>query len=203
MSKEHEMDQLLNIKTTQRQKLPDYSTHYFPYEPTPYSALETLFEHYEVTSSDRFVDFGCGKGRLNFYIHHFFKSSVIGIEKDKSLYQDALDNYENHIKKNKVKQSAIQFNCCLAESYPIIPADNRFYFFNPFSIEIFRRVVQNILLSYEQYPRDVEILLYYPSESYIFFLENQTPLSLKQEVILENLYQKDPYERFVIYGFNY
>ena len=88
---EYKVDKLLHIRTRAEKKVnyPD-SIQYNPYEPTPYHALETLFQHYELIEEDEVVDYGCGKGRLNFYIHYFFGSSVKGIEMDENFYQDAI-----------------------------------------------------------------------------------------------------------------
>jgi hypothetical protein len=197
--KEHYYDKLLNIKTGGEQKGFPNSYHYHRYEPTPYRAIEELFERYEVKSSDRVVDFGCGKGRLNFYIHHFFKASVVGVEMNEIFYQDAVENCKSYMKKHRTSKGKIQFYCCLAEEYAIHPSDNRFYFFNPFSIQIFMTIIRNILLSFEKEPRELELFLYYPSEDYIHFLENKTPFELKEEVFLKDLYENSPYERFSIF----
>ncbi|RKD25992.1 SAM-dependent methyltransferase [Ammoniphilus oxalaticus] len=196
---EHDYDRLLNIRTVGAQKGFDHSLHYHRYEPTPYYALHALFETYKLNPSDRIVDFGSGKGRLNFYIHYLFKASVIGVEMNEGFYRDALGNYTNYTKKYRSGKNRIEFHCGLAELYSIHPADNRFYFFNPFSIQIFMKVVQNILLSYEAMPRELELLLYYPSEDYTYFLENNTPFALKEEVVLKGVYEHSPYERFSIY----
>ena len=83
--KEKYYDELLNIKTEGEQVGFNESLHYHRYEPTPYVALEILFKQYELKSTDRIVDFGCGKGRLNFYIHYLFNSSVIGIEMNETF----------------------------------------------------------------------------------------------------------------------
>lgn len=192
-------ENLLHIKTSGSQRGFSQSIHYHRYEPTPYSALETLFQHYEVKSSDRIVDFGCGKGRLNFYIHFRFQATVIGIEMNKMFYQEAVHNRTHYLKKMKNKGENIHFSCCLAEEYPIHPFDNRFYFFNPFSIQIFMKIVKNILLSVEQSAREIELVLYYPSEDYIYFLENRSPFQKKLEVKLPGQFEHNPNERFLIY----
>ncbi|WML38011.1 methyltransferase [Neobacillus sp. OS1-2] len=206
--KEHYYDKLLNIKTKGGQHdgprpFANKLLHYHPYEPTPYSALEELFHHYEVKSSDRVVDFGCGKGRLNFYLHYFFHAEVVGVEMNESLYQAAIDNQGNYARKTKKERDQIQFHCCLAEEYEIDARDNRFYFFNPFSIQVFRKIVDNILLSVEKVVREIELVLYYPSEDYIYFLENQTSFGLKGEVQLPHLYEQNPNERFLIYRLDF
>ncbi|WP_249871521.1 methyltransferase [Oceanobacillus saliphilus] len=197
---EYKFDKLMHIRTAAEKKVsyPD-SIQYNPYEPTPYSAMETLFQHYKLEEDDQLVDYGCGKGRLNFYIHYFFDSSVKGIEMDEHFYQEAIDNQRNYLKHTTKKEDTIEFFCCLAEEYMIEPNDNRFYFFNPFSVTIFRKVISNILRSVEKAEREVELILYYPHEDYIYFLENHTSFELKKEVILPLLYEKNPNERFLIY----
>lgn len=196
---EQDFDELLKIKTGEDVKRFNKSFHYHPYEPTPYSALEILFDQYECKSSDRIVDFGCGKGRLNFYIHHLFDATVVGIEMNEDFYQKAVENRISYRQKKSDRGDNILFQCCLAEEYRIDLADNRFYFFNPFSIQIFRKVINNILLSAEKSQREIELILYYPSEDYIYFLEKDTSFELKQEVILPGLYKKNSNERFLIY----
>jgi SAM-dependent methyltransferase len=197
--KEQYYDQLLNIHTHGNQKGFHPSMHYNRYEPTPYEALETLFEHYVLKSSDRIVDFGCGKGRLNFFVHHLFEASAIGIEMDETFYEEALENKKNFIKKYRKGMESIHFQCCLAEEYKIDSKDNRFYFFNPFSLQIFMRTINNILRSVEKKPRGIELILYYAPEEYIYFLENQTAFELKEEFVLPEMYEKNPYEKFLIY----
>ncbi|KAB2331145.1 SAM-dependent methyltransferase [Cytobacillus depressus] len=199
--KEQYYDALLNIKTGGNQKGFNQSIHYHRYESTPYSALETLFQHYEMNSGDRLVDFGCGKGRLNFYCNYLFNASAVGVEMNKNYYREALENLDSYLKKNKNGRGEVSFQCCLAEEYKIDPPDNRFYFFNPFSIQIFMKVVNNILLSVEEYPREIELIFYYPSEDYIYFLENQTVFELKEEILLTGSVH-NPHDRFLIYRYS-
>ncbi|PEL12332.1 methyltransferase [Bacillus sp. AFS017336] len=196
-------DDLLNIKTEGEQKGFNASFHYHRYEATPYSALEQLFQQYLISSDDRVVDFGCGKGRLNFYLNNKFDATVVGIEMNEKYYSEAVENKEHFLKKKRMSEDKILFYCCLAEDYSIDPSDNRFYFFNPFSIQIFRSIINNILISVEQSKREIEIILYYSSDDYIYFLENQTAFELKQEIILPDIYKQNPNERFLIYRLDY
>jgi len=110
-----------------------------------------------------------------------------------------MDNRDRYARKARNSKGKIQFQCCLAQEYEIDPHDNRFYFFNPFSVQVFMNVVNNILLSVEETGREVDIILYYPSEDYIFFLENQTAFELKKEVRLPGAYEKNGNERFLVY----
>jgi SAM-dependent methyltransferase len=177
-------DKLLGIKTEGLQKGYSKSFHYHRYEPTPYHALQEFFKKYPLKSTNRIVDFGCGKGRLNFYINNVFSSTVVGIEMEEGFYQKAVENREGYLKKFPGSKGQIHFRRCLAEEYPIDQRDNRFYFFNPFTIQIFMKVIHNILLSVEKSPREVELIIYYGSEDYVYFLENQTAFELKEEMLL-------------------
>jgi len=190
-------DDLLGIKTGGFQKGFSDSIHYHRYEPTPYSALEKLFSEYSLSPSDQVVDFGCGKGRLLFYIHHYFQSSVVGIEMNEYLYKETIKNQNRYLKKYKKSDSKITFYNCIAENYQIDLLDNRFYFFNPFTIQIFMKIIKNILDSYEEHRREIDVVLYYASEDYMYFLDNYTLFELKKEIVLEQF--KDPYERFLVY----
>jgi SAM-dependent methyltransferase len=200
--KESNYDELLNIETEGNQRGYNKSFHYHRYEPTPYTALENLFAEYELNSSDHIVDFGCGKGRLNFFIHYLFQASVTGVEMNEKLYEEALENKANYLIRAKNK-GEIQFQCCLAEKYEINPLDNRFYFFNPFTIPIFWKIINHILVSVEKYKREVDVILYYPSEDYIYYLENNTLFELIKEIQLPGLYENNPNERFLIYRLAY
>ena len=179
--KEFYYDKLMGIKTGGDQKGFHKSFHYHRYEPTPYSALEELFTHYQVSRKDRIIDFGCGKGRLNFFIHYHFHATVIGIEMNRDFYQEAIENRKKYQKMTHSINDDIFFHCCLAEEYQIDSLDNRFYFFNPFSIQIFMKTINNILLSVETFQRNIELILYYPSEDYIYYLENYTYIDFKNE----------------------
>lgn len=192
-------EKLLNIKTTGEQKWDGNVIHYHPYQATSYEAMETLFNEYQIEADDDIVDFGCGKGRLIFYINHFFSADVAGAEMDIDLYNECLNNRASYLKNHKKNSGKIDFYCGLAQDYKIKPFQNKFYFFNPFSVQIFINIIENILASVYESPRMVEIILYYPSNDYIYYLENKTLFHLENEVRLEQLFDKDVNERFLIY----
>lgn len=194
---EKEYDNLLRIKTAGTLELLSQSAHYNRYEATPYEALDELFKMYELQQSDGFVDFGCGKARVSFYVHHRFGTSVTGIEMNGQLYQDALENLARYRRKAK-HRGAIRFERCFAETYEIDPSENRFYFFNPFSIQIFMTVIGNILMSVERVSRPVDVILYYPTAEYVQYMD-KTPFELWKEIKIDQLYEKNVNERFLIY----
>lgn len=191
-------DNLLYIKTGNTGVRPEKSLHYHHYEATPYSIIHTLFETYELQNYDRFVDFGSGKGRLLFYVHNLFGTSVTGVEMNEHLHKKTKENKKKYLK-HASKKGDILLECCLAEEYEVKETDNVFYFFNPFSIQIFMKVINNILKSVEQHPREIDIILYYPSSVYIQYLERSTSFKLLQEVQVPGLYKINENERFLIY----
>jgi SAM-dependent methyltransferase len=203
LQKEKFYDELLNIQTRGEQKGFHASHHYHRYEPTPYLALEELFQQFPLKESDRVVDFGCGKGRLNFFIHHKFQATAVGIEMDEDFYREAKGNLKSYKQVNKKDNEKVHFTLSLAEEYQIHELDNRFYFFNPFSVQIFMKVVNRILQSVEHSYREVDLILYYPSEDYLYYLENQTAFYLYKEIKLTGVFKTFPNERFRVYRLAY
>lgn len=198
---EKEYETLLNIQTSGEDKY-HTSFHYHRYEPTPYVVLEKLFQTYPLHKTDSVIDYGCGKGRLNFFIHYKYGASVTGIEMNETFYRNAIDNLEKYSKKYPSKENKINFLCGLAEDYEITANDNKFYFFNPFSIQIFRKIIEKILISMEVHPRCVDLILYYPSDEYIYYLEHKTGFFQIHDIPLSNNHRNHR-ERFVVYQLSY
>lgn len=201
--KEKYYEKLLNINTIGNQDWKKTSIHNHPYEPTLYIALEELFKNYQLLENDYVVDFGCGMGRLLFFINYYFKSNVTGIEVNERYYKEALYNKINYEKISKKYSDKINFICTKAQNYKIKDLENKFYFFNPFSIQIFSKVIDNILKSYEENPRNMDIIMYYPSQEYLDFLDYKTPFMMYKEILLKDLYYKDDKEKFLIYSLHY
>lgn len=197
-------ENILNIKTSGIQQIDDKFYHYNRYEPTDYRALDLLFSNYDLLETDSIVDFGSGKGRLMFYINYEFNSKVTGIEMNFNYIRESLENKESYLKKYKKKEDKITFLNILAEDYEVSKEDTKFYFFNPFSIQIFMKVIDNILDSVDDYYRKIDIVLYYPSDDYIYYLENNTAFTLKKEIDVSKLYKHhDSREKFLIYTLSY
>ncbi len=196
-----DFDRLLHIKTVGMLEVINQSAHYNRYEATPYKAIEEFFNEYELNNTQNVVDFGSGKGRLPFYIHHRFLISVRGIEMSNKLYRESLENLESYMQKTKKKKNFITFEKCLAQEYEIKSQDNVFYFFNPFSVQIFMKVVENILQSIDQHERSVDLILYYPTIEYIQFLNTRTTFKLVKEVKVSGLYEHNENERFLLFRF--
>lgn len=194
---ELQFEKMLNIKTAGFQRGFPKQVQYHRYEPTPYEGLEQLFEHYSLPANARVVDIGCGKGRVPIYMHYRFAVPTIGIEMDQKFFIEAENNREQYLQKAKKKQIPITFLNMVGEQYEVDRKDNVFFFFNPFSIHIFRQVVSNIMSSFEQYPREIQIILYYPSPDYMAYLLYETTFELLTEVKLAH--EKNENERIIVF----
>ena len=196
---DQEMDKRLHIHTEGTIEILQSSAHYNRYEATPYAVLDELFESYPLNSNDHIVDFGCGKGRVPIYSAYRFENSATGIDLNGRLLQEAYSNLSEFRAGQKKIGGSIQFENQTAESYQVEPSQNVFYFFNPFSVEIFQSVIQNVMNSAEQYERVMDLILYYPTTAYIYFLEEQTPFERIEELPIPVLSEGNEDERILIY----
>lgn len=197
---ERKFDQLLHVRTTGLREWRKNADLYNRYEATPYAALEKLIQHYKFKKGDQVVDFGSGRGRVSFYIHYHFNIPVIGVENNEVTYEEALYNKALYRQKNKHLKAPIRFEFGLAENYEIQPEDNVFYFFNPFSVSIFKQVVHNILYSVQKKKRTVDIILYYPLPEFKKFLKKETPFKLINKIRAYSSHGN--YGKFLIYRFS-
>ena len=179
---ERQWDKLLRIKTTGRDDSRSDAYHY-PYEPTPYEVLERIAATGYLTKSNTLVDYGCGKGRVDFYLSYQTKCRSVGVEFNPRIYEQALANMETGVSAGRV--SFVWEN---AELYTVQPEADRFYFFNPFSVEVFQKVMGRIRDSWYENPRQMLLFFYYPSDEYIAYLMTQNDLNLMDELDCKDLF---------------
>lgn len=193
MDRENAEDQLLRIKTTGRDDK-NADQYRYPYEPTPYCVLERLVSSGLFGKQDVILDYGCGKGRVDFFLSYRAKVPTIGIEYDVRMYQDALANRRTVV--SKVKPD---FVLTRAEEYEVPAEVNRCYFFNPFSVEILHKVMARIIESWYEYPREIFLFFYYPSDEYIAYLMTVDEVEFFDEIECDDLFKGDARERIVIF----
>ena len=191
-------DKRLQIQTSGRDDT--HSDLYrYPYEPTPYCVLERLADSGFITKGDTVLDYGCGKGRVGFFLSYRTKSDSIGIEYDRRIYQMALKNLNTALLRAKTK-----FMPTRAEAYKVPPEVNRCYFFNPFSVEILRKVIARILESYYENPREILLFFYYPSDEYIAYLMTVEKLDFYDEIPCDDLFPENSQrERILIFALSH
>ena len=182
MDKERSWDKLLQIKTVGRDDT-NSDEYRYPYEPTPYCVLERLVDYGLVGGEDVVLDYGCGKGRVGFFLSYRTKAQTIGIEYDEHIYAGAMENRQTTISRIKP-----DFLLTRAEEYQVPSDVSRCYFFNPFSVEILHKVMARILESYYAEPRDIYLFFYYPSEEYIAYLMTVDELEFYDEIECDDLF---------------
>ena len=192
---ENTWDKRLRIRTTGRDdKMAD--EYRYPYEPTPYAVLERLASSGLVGEDNVVLDYGCGKGRVDFFLSHQTKAGTIGVEYDERIYRSAMENRQTaalHLK--------TEFVLVRAEAYEVPQKVNRCYFFNPFSLGILRKVMARIIESYYKNPREVLLFFYYPSEEYLSYLMMVNELEYYDEIPCGDLFEgKNARERIVIFS---
>lgn len=192
--KEEKWDKLLQIRTTGRDD--SHADQYrYPYEPTPYPVLERLANSGYIRKGNTLLDYGCGKGRVDFFLSWQTRCRSIGIEYDERIYEKAVENQNMSSVSGRVTFQAVD-----AGAFPVPESVDRIYFFNPFSLEILQKVISRIRDSYYEAPREILLFFYYPSDEYISFLMTVNELTFYDEIDCGDLYDgKDSRERIVIF----
>ena len=187
-------DTLLHIKTSGRDD--SHADRYrYPYEPTPYSVLMRLADSGYVNKRNTLLDYGCGKGRVGFFLSYQTRCSSIGVEVDKRLVGAAERN-----KENAVSGSRVHFIQDRAEKFSIPARVDRIYFFNPFSVEILRKVIGRIREAWYENPREIILFFYYPSDEYISYLMTIDEMMYFDEIDCRDLFEgDDKRERILIF----
>jgi len=182
---EQQWDKLLKIKTSGRDDTKSDCFRY-PYEPTPYSVLERLTNSGFIRKKDVVLDYGCGKGRVDFFLAYQTGAHCVGVEYDERIFAVAEEN-----KKTAVSGAKTEFVFSNAETYPVPEKVNRCFFFNPFSVEILQKALARILESYYENPRELLLLFYFPSSEYISYLMTVEELSFYDEIDCSDLFEEN------------
>ena len=184
---EREWDKRLRIKTIGRED--EDNPHYSPYEPTPYSVLQRLADSGHIGRKDHLLDYGCGKGRVAFFMAATVGCRVTGIDHSRKLIDMAKEN-----RKSSGLDDRITLICTLAEQYEARD-ENVFFFFNPFSGKVFESVLRRLK------ERDVgKLILYSPSDEYMTWLNLMPEVEHSETSDCGDLYKgKDERERIEVF----
>ena len=192
---EDKWDRLLQIRTTGRDDT-GADQYRYPYETTPYPVLERLANSGYTRKGNTLLDYGCGKGRVDFFLSWQLRCRTIGVEYDERIYDKAVEN-----QKTAVSAERTTFKLTDAEHFAVPESVDRIYFFNPFSLELLRKVFGRILESWYGAPRKILFFFYYPSDEYISYLMTVDELDFLDEIDCRDLFPgDDPRERIIIFA---
>ncbi|MCX6599232.1 MAG: class I SAM-dependent methyltransferase [Acidobacteria bacterium] len=122
------------------------------YAPMPYQVLFKVFDALpNEFRNGRLVDFGCGLGRVLVAAHRMGFASATGVELSSKLCDLAQPNIAG-LPLEIVNQDA--------STYEIAPNSNVFLFYNPFTGEPLRKVLDNIEESLRTHPRPCAFIGY-------------------------------------------
>ena len=191
---EQQWDKLLKIKTSGRDDTKSDCFRY-PYEPTPYVVLERLANSGYIRKQDVVLDYGCGKGRVDFFLAYQTRAHCVGVEYDERIIAVARENQKAAVSAGRVKIMLGN-----AETFQVPEQVNRCFFFNPFSVEILRTAMARVLESYYENPREMLLFFYFPSPEYISYLMTVEELSFYDEIDCSDLFEENKdREKIVIF----
>ena len=189
---DREWDKRLHIRTVGRED--ESCPNYAPYEPTPYAVLRRLADGGYVRRKDHLLDYGCGKGRVAFFMASEVGCRVTGVDYSGKLIEIAKENRRASGLGDRVKLA-----CLLAEWYELTD-ENVFFFFNPFSGKVFDCVLRRIAGSWHDDPRTLTVICYYPSEEYLQLLEAAPEFEPVASIDCNDLFSGvNARERIVVY----
>jgi 16S rRNA G966 N2-methylase RsmD len=151
------------------------------YEGTNVFIFKEVFSQVEVDAPNScFIDFGSGKGKAMFLAAEMGFRKVIGVEFSRELTDICRRNLEIFRRKSGTK-TEFEIVHMDAAAYPISQDANVLYFSNPFDEVLINKVIENILKSFEEFPREILALHLHPQGNAAFIahprfrLERETP----------------------------
>lgn len=137
-----------------------------PYQPTDpelfHEMLDALEQQAHLDFRDlTFIDLGSGKGRTLLLATNYPFRRILGVELLPSLHQIAEENLKKY-HSDLQKCFALKSVCADATAFPFPTEPTLLYLFNPFPEAGMKRMLANLALSRQQYPRPVHVLYHNP-----------------------------------------
>ena len=163
--------------------------------PEILDAILKLFPLGYLGKKNHLIDYGCGKGRVDFFLAWQVRCRTTGVEYDERMTKAAEENRQRAV--SGTKTSFILENAAL---FQVPESADRFYFFNPFSVEILRSVIGRIRESWYEKTREMLLFFYYPSDEYISYLMTVDELEFLDEIDCQDLFDgKNLRERILVF----
>ena len=131
-----------------------YNTGCHGYNVTPYVHLRQVLTYISQEEEVKFIDIGCGKGIVLYHATKLNFKAIMGIDYDYELIRLAKRNFD------KLKINKVELLSTDATAFDRYSDFNYFYFNNPFSVEIFKNVLNNIVNSLSKEKRNITIICY-------------------------------------------
>ena len=136
--------------------------HGHDYRPIPCQLFEWALAGVDYDLSKlTFIDYGAGKGRAMLLAAEHPFAAVAGVEFAEQLHDDASMNIAQY---PRSRMRCRNVECVLEDASQVGPPEGEavYYFFNPFSREVFAEVLSNIVMSYRHKPRRLYLILVDP-----------------------------------------
>ena len=146
------------------------------YSPTFYGWIQKMVQYLKMAPDDVFVDLGCGKGRVVFFVATHKLKKVVGVELDNRLLRAAQEN----LRGLKARVTPVELVQADAARYDLREA-TIIYMYTPFGQKTLEMVLGNLKRSLDEAPRQVRIVYYAPT--YTELLDGQDWL-IREGVIM-------------------
>ncbi len=144
--------------------------HYAGTEPNYFrqmmATLDIRFEDFQ------FIDFGSGMGRALLLASERPFKKIIGVEFSPELHAIADSNIRSFTKRKSRACNDLESVCEDAAAFELPVAPLVLYLFNPFSRELFGRVIENIEDSLRRTPREILVIYANPVHNDLFLGSN-------------------------------
>ena len=146
------------------------------YAPTPWLAMRKLLSHIPIETSDVFLDVGSGKGRALLIASRFPFRKLIGVEISRHLAEVSKKNirsFQGGVERFRIVRKN-------ASEYEIPDEVTHLFMNDPFSEEVFEKVLRSTKRSLKRRPRTLYFIYVIPKQVDIFakhFLFEEIALS--------------------------
>ncbi|MET0298920.1 MAG: methyltransferase domain-containing protein [Flavitalea sp.] len=127
------------------------------YQPSSYYILEKLMDSLPAgASKGRIIDFGCGKGRTLAVAMAYGFTKLTGVD----IIYEYIEAAQENIRICKFYNRNISYDLVNKRAQDLAISDDTtvFVFFNPFKENVMKKVVDNIMDSYDRSPRKIFVV---------------------------------------------
>lgn len=68
----------------------------------PYSVLQRLANTGLIRKNNMLLDYGCGKGRVDFFLSYQTRCRCLGVEYDERIYEKAIENRKEAVSRERI-----------------------------------------------------------------------------------------------------